>query len=99
LEGDNAALIVQSLGTLEAAKAASTVSLAVTIILMIQFFLGTFFHKMIGLETVQVLQFAFFSRMMLNLENVFIINALNPLKYSVYGGYTNYQLFFGSDTK
>ncbi len=90
---------MQSQGTLEAAKGASTISLIVTIILMIQFFLGTFFHKMIGLETVQVLQFTFFSRMMLNLENVFIINALNPLKYSVYGGYTNYQLFFGSDTK
>jgi hypothetical protein len=66
LSGKNAALIVQSQGTLEAGKAASTFSLAITIILMAQFFIGTFFHKMIGLETIQVLQFAFFSRMMLN---------------------------------
>jgi hypothetical protein len=66
---------------------------------MIQFFVGTFFHKMIGLETIQVLQFAFFARMMLDLENVFIFNALNPLKYSAYGGYSNYEMFFGSETK
>lgn len=73
-------------------------SFAVTIILMLQFFLGTFYHKMIGLETIQVLQFAFFSRIMLDLDSIFIINALNPLKYSAYGGYSNYEIFFGSGT-
>ncbi len=66
---------------------------------MIQFFIGTFFHKMIVLETIQVLQFAFFVRMMVDLDNVFILNALNPLKYSAYGGYSNYEMFFGSETK
>ncbi len=99
LEGRNAALIVQSQTNLEAQKAASTVSFAITIVIMLQFFLGTFFHKMIGLETIQVLQFAFFARMMVDLENVFIFNALNPLEYSAYGGYSNYEIFFGSETK
>ena len=96
LEGKNSALIVQSRTNLEAQKVASTVSFAITIVIMIQFFIGTFFHKMIGLETIQVLQFAFFARMMVDLENVFIFNALNSLKYSAYGGYSNYEMFFGS---
>jgi hypothetical protein len=51
---------------------------------MVQFFMGTFFHKMIGLETIQVLQFAFFVRMMFDNENTFMLNSLNPLKYSAY---------------
>ena len=99
LEGKNAALIVQSQTNLEVQKAASNFSLAVTILIMLQFFLGTFFHKMIGLETIQVLQFAFFARMTLDMENIFIFNALNPLKYSAYGGYTNYGIFFDFETK
>lgn len=45
---------------------------------------------MIGLETVQVLQFAYFVRIIFDQQNTFLLNALNPLKYSAYGGYSNY---------
>ena len=63
---------------------------------MVQFFIGTCMHKMIGLETVQVLQFAFFVRMVIRQKSNLFMNSLNPLKYSAYGGYTNSELIYGS---
>ena len=71
-------------------KTASTASLVLTVIIMVQFFIGSCVHKMIGLETVQVLQFAYFVRIIFDQQNTFLLNALNPLKYSAYGGYSNY---------
>jgi len=80
-------------------QTASTVSIAITVLIMLQFFVGSYFHKMIGLETIQILQFAYFVRMMVSQKNTFLINSLNPLKYSAYGGYSNYELIYGSNSE
>lgn len=49
LKGANAALVPQSESILAAYQSASIVSLVVTILVMGQFFIATYFHKMIGL--------------------------------------------------
>jgi len=54
---------------------------------------------MIGLETIQILQFAYFVRMMINQKNSFFSNSLNSLMYSAYGGYSNYETIYGIDAK
>ena len=65
---------------------------------LIQFLIGSYYHKMIGLETVQILQLAYFLRIATNQHNTFFLAALNPLKYSAYGGYTDYTLLYGQQT-
>ncbi len=36
------------------------------ILLLLQFYVGSYFHKMIGLETIQVIQSIYFVRMVSN---------------------------------
>lgn len=61
---------------------------------MLQFYVGSFVHKMIGLETLQICQIFYFARMLIDDKSSSILNSLNMLKYS--NGYTNPDLLFGS---
>jgi len=54
---------------------------------------------MIGLETIQVLQFFFFVRMIIDQKNSSLLNSMNVLKYSAYGGYANYPIIYNTGTQ
>lgn len=50
---------------------------------------------MIGIETLHVLQFFYFIRILIEQNNTSLLNSMNVLKYSAYAGYANYPLLFG----
>jgi len=52
---------------------------------------------MFGIETIQVLQF-FFVRMIVDQKNVSLLNSMNALKYSAYGGYSNFPIIYNTGT-
>ncbi len=65
LNGANAKLIYEDKSILKAYQSASTASLVITILILLQFVIGSYFHKMIGIETVQILQFFYFVRIII----------------------------------
>jgi hypothetical protein len=67
------------------------------LVTLLQFYLGSYFGKMIGLETLQVIQTIYFARIAMISESSALINSLNDLKYTAVG-YSNPKLFF-SDLK
>lgn len=73
------------------------ISLILSILILIQFLLGSYAHKMIGLETVQIVQLVFFARMIINQEYSPFMNSMNSLKYAAYCGYNDYFLVYGVD--
>jgi len=75
---------------LQAYQISSIGFMIVTIIILLQFFIGSYFHKMIGLETIQILQFFYFITILVDLRTTTFLKSLNVLKYSAYGGYSNY---------
>lgn len=65
------------------------------ILLLLQFYLGSYFHKMIGLETIQVIQSIYFVRMISRSSQTSILYSMNVIQYSA-SGYENAELFYGS---
>ena len=65
LYGANAKLIYEDKSILKAYQSASIASLVITILILLQFVIGSYFHKMIGIETVQILQFFYFVRIII----------------------------------
>lgn len=65
-------------------------------LLLLQFYVASYSHKMIGLETVQVVQLFYFSRMIIQQQSTSILNSLNVLKYS--NGYSNPDILFSSSS-
>lgn len=85
-------LIYNDEGYLTMYQSTSYISLVVAIIALLQFLIGSYVHKMIGLETIQVIQLFFFMRMMLYGQQNSLLNAVNVLKYVAYSGYSNPQI-------
>ena len=71
-------------------KGAKISSLIITILILLQFFVGSYIHKMIGIETIQILQFFYFVRIIIEQNQTTILNSMNVFKYTAYGGYSNY---------
>ena len=65
--------------------------------MLLQFYAGSLSHKMIGLETIQVIQSIYFVRMVAASSSTSLMNSINSIQYSA-GGYHNSELFYG-DTK
>jgi hypothetical protein len=65
LYGANAKLIYEDRSILKAYQSASIASLVITILILLQFVIGSYFHKMIGIETVQIFQFFYFVRIII----------------------------------
>jgi hypothetical protein len=72
-------------------------SLIFALVTLLQFYIGSYFGKMIGLETLQIIQTIYFARIAMTFENSALINSFNDLKYTTVG-YSNPKLFF-SDLK
>ncbi len=68
-------------------------SLIVSILILLQFFIGSYYHKMIGLETLQVLQFFYFVRLVIEQNLTTLLQSMNVLKYTAYGGYSDTEIF------
>jgi hypothetical protein len=49
---------------------------------------------MIGLETIQILQFHYFLTMIVQQKKTIFLKSLNVLMYTAFGGYSNYKLFY-----
>lgn len=47
--------------------------------------MASYFHKMIGLETIQLLQSIYFFRLVIDPKKTSVLNAMNVLKYSIAG--------------
>jgi len=45
---------------------------------------------MIGLETIHIIQFYYFITIIVDQKATTFLSSLNVLKYSAYGGYSNY---------
>ena len=53
-------------------------------------------HKMIGLETIQIIQTLYFSRMIVSSTSTSLLQSLNNIQYSA-TGYQNSDLIFGKN--
>ncbi len=96
LNGVNAPLILEDSSIQQAFEISFYISLSLMILVLIQFYVGSYTHKMIGLETIQIVQFFYFAKMIVSQKKTTILNSLNSLKYSA-NGYSNPQVIF--DTK
>ena len=90
INGVNAILSAEDEAILLAYKASSIGFTVITIVILIEFLIGSYFHKMIGLETIQILQFFYFITMIVDLKTTSFLKSLNILKYTAYGGYSDY---------
>ncbi len=65
---------------LTAYKSAYTTSFIITILIMLQFVIGSYLHKMVGLETIHILQYFYFVRVIIEQNNSTFLNAMNAFK-------------------
>jgi hypothetical protein len=87
-------LIFEEEGILTAAKASSIGFLVITAISLLFFLVASYFHKMIGLETIQILQFHYFMTMIVEQKKTVFLKSLNVLMYTAFGGYSNFKFFY-----
>lgn len=67
----------------------SAISTVLIVLLLLQFYAGSYTHKMIGLETIQVIQTIYFSRMIVSSKSTSLLQSINNIQYSA-TGYHNY---------
>ena len=94
VKGTNSIILYEEEGMLSAYKASSIAFLIITAITLIVFLIASYFHKMIGLETIQILQFHYFLTMIVEQKNNVFLKSLNVLMYTAFGGYSNYKYFY-----
>ena len=82
-------LTLDNEGLLEAYKAASLVFMVITAFILILFVAGSYSHKMIGLETIQIVHFYYFMTMIVDQKTASFLKAMNILKFSTFGGYSD----------
>lgn len=54
---------------------------------------------MIGLETIQILQFFYFVRIIVDQRQSSLLSSMNVFKYTAYGGYSNYDIIYGGESE
>ena len=94
LNGVNAPLVFEDEATLSTTKNINIISSVLIALLLLQFYLGSYFHKMIGLETIHVIQSIYFVRMVATSASSSVLNSMNIIQYSACG-YENAELFYG----
>lgn len=93
LNGINAPLIFESVLILKTERIVDLLSVVFAFVILLQFYMGSYFGKMIGLETLQVIQTIYFARIAIVSEDSTFVNSLNNLKYTTVG-YSNPKLFY-----
>jgi hypothetical protein len=66
-----------------------------SIITLVFFLIASYFHKMIGIETIHIFQFLYFLTIIVDQNKAVFLKSLNVLKYTAFGGYSDYVLFYG----
>lgn len=61
------------------------ITLVLTVILLLVFYLGSYVHKMIGLETIQVIQAIYFVRMTAPSSSSSLLSSINSIRYACSG--------------
>ena len=97
LVGVNAPLIFEKESLLSTHKNINIISTVLIFFLLLQFYVGSYVHKMIGLETIQVIQSIYFVRMLVPAKETSILNSMNIIQYSA-SGYENAEILFGDLT-
>lgn len=90
LKGSNGELKYQSESVGEHQKTAGLISFAFGITALVCFVVSNYFHKLIGLETIQFIQLIYFSRIVFSGDSQSNVLAFNSLKYS--NGYSEINL-------
>lgn len=85
VKGANFPLIVENSLILEHSQYIELIALVLSVLAMVQFYLGSYLGKMIGLETIQIFQFVCFSRFLVFTKNTTLLTAFHDLKYSSTG--------------
>jgi hypothetical protein len=83
----NGQLSFEDKSKLEKEEAVGTAGFVLGIICLLCYLLSTFFHKMIGLETLQFIQLIYFVRMIASESSQSSLLAFNSLRYS--NGYSD----------
>jgi hypothetical protein len=94
IKGINSMIIYEDERILAAYKASSIGFLIVTVLHLLFFFVASYFHKMIGVETINILQFHYFLTMIVDQKKTVFLKSLNVLMYTAFGGYSNYQILY-----
>jgi hypothetical protein len=87
-------LIFEDETILAAYKAAKIGFLTIAAIAIVFYIFAAYFHKMIGLETIHILQFHYFLTMIIEQKKTVFLKSMNVLMYTAFGGYSNYKLFY-----
>lgn len=95
IKGSNSLLIYEDETILASYRASSIGFMIITVLSLVFFLVSVYFHKMIGLETIQILQFFYFITMIVDPKNTTFLKSLNVLKFTAFGGYSDYELFYG----
>ncbi len=94
IKGINSMIIYEDERILAAYKASSMGFMIITVLHLLFFFVASYFHKMIGVETINILQFHYFLTMIVDQKKTVFLKSLNVLMYTAFGGYSNYQIFY-----
>ncbi len=98
LKGVNAKLIFEDHSELETHKNINLITLILTGILLLVFYLGSYAHKMIGLETIQVIQSIYFVRMITPSSSSSLLSSINGIQYAS-SGLQNAEWIYGDTEK
>jgi hypothetical protein len=87
MKASNGPLSFQDKSKIEKDEAVGTAGFVLGMICLVCYLISTFFHKMIGLETLQFIQLIYFVRIIASEASQSSLNAFNSLKYS--NGYSD----------
>ncbi len=82
MKASNGPLSFQDKSQIEKEEAVGTAGFVLGMICLVCYLISTFFHKMIGLETLQFIQLIYFVRIIASEASQSSLNAFNSLRYS-----------------
>jgi hypothetical protein len=94
MNGINAKLIFEHESELQTHKNVGMITTVLTLLLLLQFYLGSYVHKMIGLETIQLIQAIYFVRMLTPSSSSNLLSSINGIQYAS-SGYQNAAWLYG----
>lgn len=95
VKGANFPLIVENSLVLVHIQYIELIALVLSVLAIVQFYVGSYLGKMIGLETIQIFQFVCFGRFLVVTKNTILLNAFHDLKYTS-SGFSNPEIIFGA---
>jgi len=85
MQGINSALVVEEEAALQTFRRVEVLAIVIICILFLIFYVSLYYHKMIGLETIHVMQVLYFARMVASSKSTSLLNSFNMIQYSATG--------------